>query len=223
MGTSSESHREATKKALCSIGRRAGPYQEAIRRKLDGKYQDVAEWMQSPKKPVGTMPEERRESERLKPMQLPPSSTLNVVPPADLPVEKAPAWQRGEEIIYSESQYVRQIGMVVGLYKRPLCGGNVISADDISALFSTLEEIYDVSKELLLSLEERAQILNNASLAPCSCVWLPTGISMRSTAPICPPLTNVCEVFAPKASCSINSWSVRRTIQRAKGKTWRAS
>lgn len=58
------------------------------------------------------------------------------------------------EMLQTEKDYVRDLQLIVDLYKKPLVKRGLVSKEDINILFSNLEQLQEVNGKLLVSLEE---------------------------------------------------------------------
>jgi len=62
-----------------------------------------------------------------------------------------------QEIVITESTYVEQLQSVIEIYVQPLRQENILKPDEITAIFSVLELIVDVNKELLTQLKDKLE------------------------------------------------------------------
>ncbi|ORY56212.1 Dbl homology domain-containing protein [Neocallimastix californiae] len=79
-----------------------------------------------------------------------------------------------QEIIYemidTERDYVNDLSIIIELYIQPLERDNIISKKDFNTLFSSIEQIYGVNKELLSLFENRQQ--ENPFVSEIGDIWL---------------------------------------------------
>ncbi|OUM62223.1 hypothetical protein PIROE2DRAFT_62021 [Piromyces sp. E2] len=79
-----------------------------------------------------------------------------------------------QEIIYemidTEKDYVNDLSLIIELYIQPLQNNNIISKKDQNTLFSSIEQIYGVNKELLSLFEKRQQ--ENPFVNEIGDIWL---------------------------------------------------
>jgi len=94
-------------------------------------------------------------------------------PPADYPKHLVSRFHTIEEIFVTETQYVRQLGVIIGLYLRQLENDEIhlITPEDRETIFSNIEEIYHLSRKLLQALLEeenkppQAQLIGGAFMS----------------------------------------------------------
>lgn len=81
-----------------------------------------------------------------------------IVPPPDAPAGERNDRMRAEvlkELITTERDYVRDLDTAISVFLIPLRATNIIPADQINQIFSSLELIVEVNREVLKELESR--------------------------------------------------------------------
>lgn len=74
------------------------------------------------------------------------------------------------EMIDTERDYVNDLSIIIELYIKPLKSNNLITKKDLNTLFSNVEQIYGVNKELLSLFEKRQQ--ENPYVNEIGDIWL---------------------------------------------------
>jgi len=74
------------------------------------------------------------------------------------------------EMIDTERDYVNDLSIIIELYIEPLKNNNIISKKDLNTLFSNVEQIYGVNKELLSLFEKRQK--ENPYVDEIGDIWL---------------------------------------------------
>ncbi|ORX64662.1 Dbl homology domain-containing protein [Anaeromyces robustus] len=74
------------------------------------------------------------------------------------------------EMIDTERDYVNDLSIIIEVYIEPLKSNNILSKKDLNTLFSNVEQIYGVNKELLSLFEKRQQ--QNPYVDEIGDIWL---------------------------------------------------